>query len=102
MRGARRTSCVRRSAVRARQRCRWAFFSSLLVLLKHPRSRLTVLLLATACQVNHPKTKGNDKCRSPNEHSEPIGHLCIDHWDFRRKAPSLPRERPLADKERQL
>jgi len=30
MRGARRTWSVRRSAARARQRSRWAFFSSLL------------------------------------------------------------------------
>ena len=40
MRGARRTRSVRRSAARARQRRRWAFFSSLLVVVGDPRSTM--------------------------------------------------------------
>ena len=41
MRGARRTSLVRRSAARARQRRRWAFFSSLSVT-RHPHKLVEI------------------------------------------------------------
>jgi len=41
MRGARRTWSVRRSAAHAPQRRRWAFFSSLLELVKNRELRLT-------------------------------------------------------------
>ncbi len=39
----------------------------------------------------------NDQWPNPNGRSDPIGHWCIGHWDFRREAPSRPRERPVAD-----